>query len=176
MEETYFTASIIYFVATVLLTGALVFITFKYARHTRAQAEQTKKMAEVLERDYVARSTPVIDFTPGAGSTFEEIEVHLHMYNYSQVLTTLTRVEFIATHKELSSKVSPIQRSVDVSLPPGKKEHRFKIHRHELLPCNESKYENLSAYQLAQTLAGKLRIWYSDNRGGEVFKERDFPR
>jgi len=174
MENTYFTASIIYFVATIVLTGVLLFITFKYARHTKVLAEDTKKMADIIERDYIAKNTAVVDFSVYSASSSDNVEVTLQIWNHTAIPSTLTEIAFLGLYKDTPSKVCEVVRRVNVLLSPGIREHKISIHRHELIPSDDSKYQSLSTYQLAHNVEGKFRISYSDNRGGMIHKEREY--
>jgi len=173
-ENTIWVMENIFSFVLVVLTAGLLVITLIYVRHTKAQAEEVRKMADVLERDYIARNTPVIDFTIGSSLTSDYSEVTLHIYNYSQVPSKLTEVEFSGPYKDDPAKVCRIIRPAEVLLGPGRTEHKISIGRHELMISDDPKYEKLNTYALLRNIHGKFIISYSDNRGGTLSKQKEY--
>jgi len=160
----------------VVLTAGLLIITLIYVRHTKTQAEEVRKMADVLERDYIARNTPVVDFEVTWGSSFDQIDVKLQISNYGQVAATLNSVEFSGPYRDDPNNGCRLTYPAERLLPPSETTvHAFRIHRHELLPSDDPKYQKRTAPQLAQNVDGKFRISYSDSRGGTMYKEKKHP-
>ncbi len=48
-------------ITSIVIAVALVVVTFKYMRHTKRLADDTKRMADVMVKDYETRISPLID-------------------------------------------------------------------------------------------------------------------
>jgi len=85
------TALVIANIALVLVTFVLVLVTWRYTGHTRKQANETKRMADIMVREYELKTSPLIEFQPGPHSPGE---IKLSLYNRGFLPVQIKKVVF----------------------------------------------------------------------------------
>ena len=159
--------------ALVIATVVLAVITFFYMRHTKRLADDTKRMADALVKDYELKVRPILDFDIGGKRTFGEgIEVQFEFLNGGEIPIVLKQLIFTWWFIKLPQMKRSIKNTLNWTIhkqKPVEKWIKFDEYRFREKEPEETK--SLEGGNFYSCITGVFRVEYLDAFGKLYSKE-----
>lgn len=159
-------------IVNIVVLLALAAFTYFYMRHTGRLADDTKRMADIMVREFELTVSPfiVIDrlSTSGGRSSKEYQPV---ITNKGSLPVRIKSVVLEWRYKELPDKVYPKETPIDIVLgkneSTGHGDHVIKIRKHDMEKDDFEASGESEFIQLLPLAEGKIYCTYTDAAGNE---------
>ena len=157
--------------ALVILTLGLLIVTYMYMQHTKRLADDTKRMADIMARDYEDKVAPLIEVEvkPASHST-RGFEIPCFVSNLGEYPITAKKLVMEWWYRKRPSKRTRVERALDDKLLKRGEPIPVEMHLTDGVIKNEEIPETLEqqGYHLGTLVA--VSIWL------EFLDKNDTPR
>jgi hypothetical protein len=160
-------------IASIVIAVALVVVTYLYMRHTKRLADDTKRMADALVKDYELRVRPILDFDVGSRmSSAEGITVYFKFFNAGEIPIKLNHLIFTWWFKSHPQMQHSISKDLNRTIYKRERwEHKIQFGEHEFRQHEPEGTKSLKPYDFYKHVSGIFRIEYFDVYDKLEYKE-----
>jgi hypothetical protein len=153
----------------------LAFITSRYMRHTKRLADDTRRMADALVKDYELRVRPILDFAVGSRmSSAEGIKVWFKFFNAGEMSVKLNQLISMWWFKNQPQAQHTIKKALGGIIPKQERPDEpipIEFGEYEFREYDIEETKSLKGARFYEHISGIFKIEYSDTFGKLYSKE-----
>lgn len=151
--------------AVVILTLGLVIVTFWYMRHTKRLADDTKRMADIMARDYEDKVAPLIDVEVRSASHYTGgFEIPCFISNLGEYPVRAKKLVMEWWYRKKPSQRRRVERALDDKLLKRGEPIPVEMHLDDDVIKNDEIPETLEreGYNLGILVAASIWLEFLD--------------
>jgi len=165
--------------ALVIVTMVLALITFFYMRHTKRMAYETKRMADVMVRDYETRIMPLLDIqVKGPSHSSQGFEIPITISNLGNDPIKVKKLVMKWWYKNHPEKVpQEIPKEFDVWLKRNDPVTAlFLLGDGQIKNSEIPESQNLNGVHLGAIVAASFWLEFHDNKTDKIQSSKEKTR